>query len=384
VFCLNPSQTCKILFIGTQMTVGGAQRVLLQLANWFHHKGYAVTAVFIYDLDGLSSTWQGEYPFPIINLNAWQKGRFTPAKALPLLGGLIDLYRLMRKEKFTSVITFTHHSNLLGLPVAWLAGIRVRIATHRGRILDFPAWQERLHAWMVNVGIATTLVAVSEPVRQQCVEEGVNPSRVMVISNGVNLPEVSPASIQQARRELGLAENELLVLTAGRLHGEKGHDTLVAAMPAILAVLPNVYLALAGKGTLRETLEEQADRLGVAGNVHFLGVRSDVIRLIAAAELFALPSNSEGMPNALLEAMGLGTAIVATRVGGVPQVVEDGVNGVLVPPHDPPAMAAAIIDLLQNDEKRRRLAESGRTLVRQQYTLEKMCEQYEVLLNPGR
>jgi glycosyltransferase involved in cell wall biosynthesis len=141
---------------------------------------------------------------------------------------------------------------------------------------------------------------------------------------------------------------------------------------------------LAGDGILRNTLEEQAVRLGIAAKVHFLGVRSDVIPLMAAAEVFALPSNSEGMPNALLEAMGLGTAVVATHVGGVPQIVEDGVNGIMVPPHDPPAMAAAIIDLLQNNEKRRRLAESGRTLVRQQYTLEKMCIQYEALLNPGR
>ncbi|MEJ5202886.1 MAG: glycosyltransferase, partial [Anaerolineales bacterium] len=142
-----------ILFVGSQMAVGGSQMVLLQLADWFHAQGYHVAAAFFYDRDGLAEKWQERYSFPVVDLQAWKKG---PAllKPLWLVRGILRLFLLIHRERFSAVMAFTHHSNLLALPLAWLAGIPVRVASHRGRILGFPRWQERLHAWMVNSRLA--------------------------------------------------------------------------------------------------------------------------------------------------------------------------------------------------------------------------------------
>lgn len=362
------------------MAVGGAQKVLLQLAGWFHQRGCRVMAIFFYDRDNLAAAWQAEYPFPVAALGNWRKENSLLVKAWHLAQSLFHLFRLMRNERFSSVLAFTHHSNLLALPLAWLAGIPVRVASHRGRILGFPRWQERLHAWMVNAGFATALVAVSQLVRQQSIAEGVRPDKIVVIPNGVDLPEIQPNQAALTRKEAVLDEDAFLILTAGRLWAEKGHIHLVRAMPEVVRAVPKVVLALAGEGVLRPELEAEARKLKVEDHLRFLGVRRDVLNWMAAADLFILPSNSEGMPNALLEAMGLGLPVIATRVGGVPEIIQDGETGCLVPPQDPSALAVAIIALLRSPRERRRLGQNAQEMIRREYQMEKMCERYKALL----
>jgi len=363
------------------MAVGGAQKVLLQLATWFHQRGYRVMAVFFYDRDNLAAAWQAEYPFPVAALGGWRKEDSPLVKAWRLAQSLFRLFRLMQKERFSSVLAFTHHSNLLALPLAWLAGIPVRVASHRGRILGFPRWQERLHAWMVNAGFATALVAVSQLVRQQSIEEGIRPEKIVVIPNGVDLPEIQPDQAALIRKEAALDEDAFLILTAGRLWAEKGHIHLVRAMPEVVQAVPKVVLALAGEGVLRPELEAEVRKLNVEDHFRFLGVRRDVLNWMAAADLFVLPSNSEGMPNALLEAMGLGLPVVATRVGGVPEIIRDGETGCLVPPQNPSALAIAIIALLRSPQERKRLGLNAREMVRREFQMEKMCDRYKSLLD---
>ena len=364
------------------MAVGGAQKVLLQLAAWFHQRGYRVMAVFFYDRDHLAETWRADYPFPVEALGSWQKESWLIIKGWNLMQSVFRLFGLMREEHFSSVLTFTHHSNLLALPLAWLAGIPVRIASHRGRIFGFPDWQARMHAWIVNAGFATALVAVSPLVRQQSIEEGVRPEKIVVIPNGVNLPEISPDQTALIRQEAALDEDAFLILTAGRLWAEKGHVHLIRAMPEVVRSEPKVILALAGEGALRPELEVEARKLNVETHIRFLGMRSDVLNWMSAADLFVLPSNSEGMPNALLEAMGLGLPVIATRVGGVPDIIQDGQTGCLVPPQNPPALAAAIISLLRSPQERSRLGQNAREMVRREFQMEKMCERYRSLLDP--
>ncbi len=356
--------------------------VLLQLADWFHAQGYHVAAAFFYDRDGLAEKWQERYSFPVVDLQAWKKG---PAvlKPLWLVRGILRLFLLIRRERFSAVMAFTHHSNLLALPLAWLAGIPVRVASHRGRILGFPRWQERLHAWMVNSRMATCLVAVSEQVRAESIEEGVRPAKIRVIPNGVSLTTVKKAERQRLRREAGVQPKGYLIVSAGRLWPEKGHIHLVRAMPMVAEQLPRAVLAIAGDGVLRPELEAEAQALGVAGYIRFLGVRSDVRAWFAAADLFVLPSNSEGMPMALLEAMGMGAPVVATRVGGVPELVRDGETGKLVPPQNPSALAEAIVSLLRDKAERARLAQNGQIYVMKYYSVEKMYERYMRLLVPA-
>lgn len=378
---MGKPDTRAILFVGTQMAVGGSQMVLLQLAAWFHARGYRVVAAFFYDRDGLAGEWQARYPFPLIDLQAWRKGPGL-LKPFRLAAGMLRLFGWMRRERFSAVMAFTHHSNLLALPLAWLARVPVRVASHRGRILGFPRWQERLHAWMVNSGMATCLVAVSEQVRAESIEEGVRSNKIRVIPNGVSLTTVKRADIQPLRREAGVQPRGYLIVSAGRLWPEKGHIHLVRAMPMVVERLPRAVLAIAGDGALRPELEKEAQALGVSDHIRFLGVRSDVRAWFVAADLFVLPSDSEGMPMALLEAMGMGAPVLATRVGGVPELVRDGETGRLVPPKNPQALAEAMIALLQNKSERTRLARNGQAYVMKYYSVERMYERYTRLLDP--
>ena len=378
---MKKRSTNSLLLIGSQMTTGGAQRALLQLAHWFYDHGYTVSVVFFYDKDRLYESWQKAFPFELVNLNAWNRDRFGLFKPFGLLWGLIKLYGLMRREKFSFVITYTHHSNLLAIPLAWLAGVPVRMATHRGKIYGFPRWQERLHAGMVNFGMATALLAVSESTRMDAIEEGVAPEHVIVIPNGVDLPDLDEKVSEEMRQSLGIEFNQCMFFYAGRLNYEKGPDLLLQAFAEVIKAVPDSRLVLAGDGPLRQELEDLVQQLNINGKVVFLGIRNDVPEIMMAADVFVLSSRTEGMPNAVLEAMALSTPIVAFEVGGVKDLLQDGLTGRLSKPADPHSLAMAMIDLATNSDERSQLALAGKNLVDEKYKLDKICKMYEDLLS---
>jgi glycosyltransferase involved in cell wall biosynthesis len=360
--------------------------MLLAMSAWLHERGYRVIAAFFYDRDNLYAQWKEEAPFPLLNLEAWKKGGGVSA-LLQLPAGLGRLYRLLRREKFAAVLAFTHHASLLGLPLAWLAGVPVRLAGHRGSIQDIPRWMTRLHAWMVNRGIATLMVAVSERVRLKAIEEeGILPERVVVIQNGIIPPPgagFSDAERRSARERLGVPTDFLLALTVGRLAEQKGHAYLLRAVPLVLQRFSNIIFLLAGDGPLRPDLEGEARQLGIGDAVRFLGTRSDVPYLLRLADLFILPSVSEGMPVALLEAMMVGLPVIASQVEGVDEIVQDGQNGLTVPLADPKALSQAILRLALDAEMRQRLGAQAKSSVESRFTLEAMCDRYLELFQAG-
>ncbi len=380
----NPIETGKvsILLFGTQMAVAGAQAMLLSQARWFHARGYAVTAAFLYDRDGLAESWRKDNPFPVLDLEGRKtRGGFIP-NALRLGRGLWRLFRLLRRERFAVIETFTPHSNVLALPVARLAGVPARIATHHGRIEDTLPWFWRLHGWVVNSGIATTLVAVSERVKRWTIEkERVRPERVQVILNGIEFSSVQSdeAARRRLRAELGVPDDGLLFLTVGRLMAQKGHTFLLDAASDVLKRYPSAVFAFAGDGPLRPELEEKSKRLGIQTSLRFLGVRADVPELLHAADGFVLPSLWEGLPIALLETMAAGKAVAATRVEGVEELLIHGESGLMVPAGDGAALAQAILQLLGDAALRERLGLAARKLVERDFTLRRMCEEYEQL-----
>jgi len=382
---LDNSQKISLLFLGSQMTTGGAQRILFMQARWFHQRGYRVVVSFFYDLDGLHPKWQAEFPFPVINLDAWRKAG-SPLNGFRLLRGLFRLYRLLLREKFTVVETFTHHANLLGLPIAWAANVPLRIATHHGGAEGFPGWVNRIHQQIINTGIATRMVAVSEHVRQQALaRERISADRIFVIPNGIEVNSETLLNHHERRKirlALGIEPNDFLVLTVGRLQEPKGHIFLLEAIPAVLESFPNTVFAFAGEGRLRKDLESKARSQGITAAVHFLGNRPDIPSLLGISDCFVLPSIWEGLPIALLEAMAAGLPVVATKVGGIEEVITDSYDGLLVEPANPIALSRAIIQLLSDEELRNRLGSAGEALVDKKYTLDRMCLHYEQLFQP--
>ena len=370
----------SILLIGTQMAIGGAQRGLFDQARWFKSQGCKVVVAFFYDKEGFYEKWRQSADFPVHNFQAYERDVGFLRQGWLLINGLWRLWIMLVRERFDVVETFTHDSNLLGLPLAWLAGVPVRIATHRGKIEAFPRWRQVLHSVLINIGIAQTLIAVSEQTREQAVEEGIWESRITVIPNGVKPLDTSLVNRTAVRKELGLIEGDIFLLSIGRLTYQKGHEFLVQAMSNVVSRFPNARVGICGDGPLRSQLQTQIIESGLSNHVKLLGAWEDVSPLLASAEIFILPSRWEGLSRALMEAMAAGLPVIATQVDGIKGLITDGVNGLLVPSEKAEALGNSILQFIDNAEMRKRIAAAGQAHVLQVHSVEDMCRKYYDLI----
>jgi len=215
------------------------------------------------------------------------------------------------------------------------------------------------------------LVAVSEDTRRAYERQGYRPGSIEVVYNGIELDGVGRRL--GLRAELGIPASAPVIAEIGRLCDVKGQRELIQALPH----LPDARAVLIGKdleqnGAFQASLEREAERLGVRERVVFAGHRNDAVAALAEVDLVALPSWTEGLPGVVLEAMAQRRAVVATPVGGTPELVVDGETGLLVPPRDPHALADAVGRLLADPDLRRRMGEAGYRRVAQQFTAEAM------------
>jgi glycosyltransferase involved in cell wall biosynthesis len=226
------------------------------------------------------------------------------------------------------------------------------------------------------------IIAISDHIARFTVSRGVrDPARVRRVYHGLE-PTVTQAlerDGQGIRADLGLAPDDFLVGNVGRLALQKGQRHLIAAMPLLLERVPRAHAVIAGGGDLEEYLRDLSLEVGVSDRVHVLGPRRDVPALMHAIDVFAMPSIWEGFGLVLLEAMAAGCPIVASRVATIPEVVVDGETGLLVPAGDPVALAEAIADLAHDSVRARRMGEAGRQRLRQQFSIEKMVGDTELL-----
>ena len=366
----------SILLVGTQMAIGGAQRGLLDQARWLKSHGCEVVVAFFYDKEGFYEKWSQSVDFPVYNFQAHQRGAGFLRQGILLLRGLWRLWALLRRERFDVVETFTHDSNILGLPLAWFARVPVRIATHRGKIEAFSKWRQLLHNMLINFGIAHTLIAVSEQTRQQAIEEGVWEKKITVIPNAVKALDTSSVHRDSIRRDLGLNEGDIFILSIGRLTHQKGHEFLIQAMSKVVSRFPNVTGGICGDGPLRSQLEKQIKEADLSDYVRLLGAWEDISPLLASADIFILPSRWEGLSRALMEAMAAGLPVIATQVDGTKDLIIDGVNGVMVPSEDVEALADSILELIDKAEMRKNIAAAGQAHVLQRHSVDDMCRKY--------
>ena len=265
------------------------------------------------------------------------------------------LWRAIRAARPDVVHTHTSKAGLLGRVAARLARVPRILHTPHGHIFHgyFDPASTRLFVAMEQLAARFTerITVLTDAEVDQHLALGIGrPNQFVTIPSGVDLAEAraGAAGAPTIRRALGIAAEAPLLGTVSRLVHVKGLTHLVAAMPEILRRFPQAHLVLAGDGEERDALTAQAAALSLAQRVHFLGFREDVPAIIGALDLFILPSLNEGFGKVLVTAMGLGVPIVATKVGGVPEVVEDGREGLLVPAADPAALAKAAISLLED------------------------------------
>jgi glycosyltransferase involved in cell wall biosynthesis len=228
------------------------------------------------------------------------------------------------------------------------------------------------------------LIAVSRAVVAKIEHEGRDGAPVSLIHNGVDLERYDHTGpCCTLHEEYGMEPGSPIVGVVARLEPEKGHPTLLAAWPAVLAAVPNAYLLIVGEGGRREELEAEVARLGIAHRVVFTGRRDDMPAVTAALDVAVLPSYREAQGLTVLEAMALSRPVVASNVGGIPEMIEDGVTGILVPPRDPDALAAAIVRLLVDHPYADTIAKAGHDLVHRHFCIEIMVRETEDLYDLG-
>jgi len=224
------------------------------------------------------------------------------------------------------------------------------------------------------------LIVVSRAIEQKISEEGRRGVPVSLIYNGVDLERYNHQQpCCTLHEDYSIPEDAQIVGVIARLEAEKGHRTLLEAWPLVLAAQPRAWLLIVGEGSERDSLEAEAASLGISDRVVFTGRREDVPAVTAALDVSVLPSYREAQGLSVLEAMALGRPVVASRVGGIPEMIEDGVSGLLVPPNDREALASAIVRLLADHPFADMIAKRGHDLVHDRFCVELMVNSIEAI-----
>jgi len=368
----------KICHITKATGVAGSEKHLLTLLTNLDKAKYQVTLVLLVERDKPLDDY----------VRRLEEGGVQVKRVL--IRGDVDpllfwrLYRLLREGNYDIVHTHLIHADLYGTLAAKLAGVPIILSTKHNdnafRRHPFYAFLDRFAS-----KFADRIIVISDHLKRFFVEiEGLDPRKMTRIYYGLNPVWVErrsskiagPISVQE---ELGIPPDAPLAGIIARLIPQKGHTYLLTAFAKVIEALPEARLLVVGDGYLRGDLERQARELRITRRVTFTGWRDDIPRIMADLNLLILPSLWEGFGLVLLEAMMMGKPVVASRVSAIPEIVEDGVTGLLVPPRDPEALAEAIIALLQDRERAEAMGQAGRERVERYFTVERMVQQTKAL-----
>lgn len=365
----DPSpQRLRVLFlVDHARTVGGAERFVTGLAAHMPRDLVEPWVCSTRQPEEHAVKLLTDAGVPHISLGRtgkWQVHRFLPVVSL------------LRRERFDVVHANLFGSNLWGSLIGRAWRVPVVIAhEHNWSYAD-----DRRRMWIdkhVIGRLATVFVAVSAASRDRMVAlEGLAADKIVVMPVA-HIPHERPAG-RDIRSELGLDRRTPLVAVAAVMRPEKALDVMLDAHAMLLERVPDAHLVIAGDGTCRAQLEEQIGRLGIGASVHLLGVRRDVDAILCDANVGAMSSDFEGMPLFALECMAAGTPLVATSVGGMPELVDNEKTGLLVPPRDPAALARALERVLTDPALADRLAAAAAAR-RSEFKLDSVADQFAAL-----
>jgi len=375
---LNLSKT-RLLLVITQSELGGAQKYVYYLATCLPKDGYGINVAC--GTGGLLIPRLREAGIevsPIPNL---------VREIHPIRDSLafLDLLRLIRRKRPHIVHTNSTKAGFLGRLAAKVAGVAVIIFTAHGFFLYEPFWTKTtrlFYTFVERLGgiLSDVVIAVSEADRQKIIRyKVVQPNRIVIIHNGLEIDALNKAFDTTIinQNNIELSDNDTIIGMVANFYPIKGLQFFIEAAEQVKHIFPEVKFIIVGDGEQRPELEKLRSALGLNSYVLFLGQRDDVPKILPLFDVFVLPSVKEGLPYALLEAMAAARPVVATTVGGVPEVVVDGQTGLLVPPGNPEALARAIIALLQDPERAHAMGQAGRKRVLEHFTVERMVAETE-------
>lgn len=362
-----------ILFLVNGFGVGGAEKALLELVRRIDRKKFRVMVASV----GQGGVLEKEF-------SDASDACFVFAKRFSFDFSLIrKVAQLLRESKVDILQTTLFYADVIGTFASKFAGTPVKVswqtalAIPTGNVKD-----DRLRhvlSYRAAASQMTHIVAVSDEVRNYFIKNRhIPPQKISTIHYGVDLNRFQNSG-KTIRKALGLSKDDLVISVVGHLSDVKGHIFLLKASPTLIRKNPKIQLVFAGDGAERHSLEREAVQLGIRKHVHFLGVRSDVPDILRSSDIFVLPSIYEGLPNVILEAMASGLPVVASRVGGIPEAVEEGKTGFLFRPGDVIQLEQALFPLIGNQKLRRKMGEAGRRRVEDYFSIDVEIQRFEDL-----
>jgi glycosyltransferase involved in cell wall biosynthesis len=344
---------------------GGPDKTILNSPRFLVGSGYRVLCAYMHP--------PGDPGFAQLQAKArqWQAPLLSVTDGGPCDWRVVPrMLEICRRERVTIWHGHDYKSNALGLLLRRFWPMRLVTTVH--------GWVHQtrrtpLYYWVDRVCLPRyeSVICVSPDLRQRCLECGVPEARCVLVENAIDTAQFSRRSATaEAKGRIGLPAGRFVIGAVGRLSAEKGFDVLIRSAHALLKEGRDVGLLIIGEGDEKPRLQSLIDELGAGDRMQLLGYRSDTRELYEAMDVFALSSYREGLPNVLLEALALETSVVATRIAGIPRLIHDGENGLLVEPGDAPALARALAGLAADAALRDRLRRAGRATVEQHYSFE--------------
>ncbi len=299
---------------------------------------------------------------------------------------LVKLYRAMRRQRPHIVHTHTAKAGFLGRVAARLARVPIVVHTYHGHVLH--GYYGRLTTSVLRTmeralgRVTDRVIAVSQQTQRELLAYGVaSGPKITVIPLGLNLdPYLGCAPLRdEFRSEVGMADGAPLVGIVGRLFQIKNHRLFLQAAARVAVQQPEARFAVVGDGILRSEMERHTQELGIAERVVFTGWRRDLDRIYAGLDVLVVSSDNEGTPASTIEAMASGCPVVATRVGGMPELIVEGENGYLVPPRDPELMASALLRIIDDPATAFRMGQEARDMAVSRYSVERLVADTEAL-----
>jgi glycosyltransferase involved in cell wall biosynthesis len=370
----------KIAYLLPNLESGGTERQVLALARLLDRARFSPSLVTTAGGGVLYREFAEIMPVTVFG----DPERANQART-SLWGHAMTIRRLagiFRRERPDIVHASLPASNVLGPIAARLAGVR-RVIVSKRSLSDYKSGFPLLRrVEPLGNRLADVILVNADAVRRDVERtERFWEGKFRKIYNGVAVPRRRTAEEREGFRiREGIAPGERVVLSVANFFPYKGHLDLIEAARRVLAAVPEAFFLLAGRDAgAMEQCRERVRECGIGRRVRFLGPRFDVADLLHASDVFVHPSHQEGFPNAVLEAMAAAKAVVATGVGGVPEAVADGETGILVPAHDPAALADALVSLLGDTERARRMGEAGLRQVLERHAIERMVRETEGL-----
>ncbi len=357
----------RVAYVIWSLGLGGAEQVVIRLASSLDRRRFR-PVIFCLNEAGVFAPQATQAGIDVVALE--KRGPVD-------LGAVFRLAGLLRTYHIQVLHTHLWGANLWGRLAARLAGVPTVITTEH----NVDTWKRWYHFAIdrVLVGGTTQLVAVSQQVRQFYESRGVGRGRWQVIYNGVDTSAASVRRRSGAYDTLGIKPGDRVVGLIGRLVPAKAPQVFLDAVAQAAQQVPTLKALIIGDGPLRQDVEAQVRRLGLAERVLLTGTRTDIRELLAGMDAVVFSSEREGLSMAMLEAMAAGVPVVATRVGGTPELIESGVNGLLVSPSSPQELAEGLAALLRDPERSTAISRAARKRIEERFALSAMVQAHEAL-----